>query len=153
MYQPNFCAQCGTNVLRLRWHIWHSRKFCSACARKFRQARLLQPLLLSLALIVSGYVVGRSRRPPAPPLTIERRADSPLSDNPVESTSNLATADSGSSAAGEQGPSTVDEEVYLCGARTKKGTPCSRRVPAPRRCWQHKGMPAILPPEKLQIKG
>jgi hypothetical protein len=45
------------------------------------------------------------------------------------------------------------EEVYLCGARTKKGTPCSRRVHGPVRCWQHKGSPAMLPQEKLLVKG
>lgn len=39
--------------------------------------------------------------------------------------------------------------VYFCGARTKKGTPCSRRVKTAGRCWQHAGQPAMLPPEKL----
>jgi hypothetical protein len=47
---------------------------------------------------------------------------------------------------------TVEADVYICGARTKKGTPCSRRVHGPVRCWQHKGMPAMLPQEKLLIK-
>ena len=46
----------------------------------------------------------------------------------------------------------VEEEVYLCGARTKKDTPCSRRVHGPKRCWQHKGMKAMLTQEKLLIK-
>jgi hypothetical protein len=31
------------------------------------------------------------------------------------------------------------EDVYICGRETKKGTPCSRRVHGPVRCWQHKG--------------
>ena len=36
------------------------------------------------------------------------------------------------------------EAVYFCGAATKKGTPCSRRVKRPgERCWQHAGMPAM----------
>jgi hypothetical protein len=41
------------------------------------------------------------------------------------------------------------EIAYFCGAQTKKGTPCSRRVKGGGRCWQHAGQPAILPPEKL----
>lgn len=45
----------------------------------------------------------------------------------------------------------VSEAVYFCGAQTKKGTPCSRRVKGGGRCWQHAGQPAILPPEKLLI--
>jgi hypothetical protein len=46
----------------------------------------------------------------------------------------------------------VSEQVYTCGARTKKGTPCSRRVHGPVRCWQHKGAAAMLPAEKLMVK-
>jgi hypothetical protein len=42
-------------------------------------------------------------------------------------------------------------DVYTCGARTRKGTPCSRRVHGPVRCWQHKGLPAMLPVEKLRV--
>lgn len=42
-----------------------------------------------------------------------------------------------------------DERVYFCGAMTKKGTPCSRRVKGGGRCWQHAGQPAILSPEQL----
>jgi hypothetical protein len=43
------------------------------------------------------------------------------------------------------------EAVYYCGARTKKGTPCSRRVKGGGRCWQHAGQAALLAPEKLLI--
>jgi hypothetical protein len=42
--------------------------------------------------------------------------------------------------------------VAICGARTKKGTPCQRRVRGGvGRCWQHRGKPAILPPSKLVV--
>lgn len=45
---------------------------------------------------------------------------------------------------------TSEEELtYYCGAETKKGTPCSRKVKGGGRCWQHKGQAAVLPPEKL----
>lgn len=42
------------------------------------------------------------------------------------------------------------EVVYYCGAKTKKGTPCSRKVKGADRCWQHFGQPAMLPQEKLK---
>jgi hypothetical protein len=45
----------------------------------------------------------------------------------------------------------VDESTYFCGAETKKGAPCSRRVKGGGRCWQHAGQPAILPAEKLSV--
>ena len=43
----------------------------------------------------------------------------------------------------------TDEPVYFCGAQTKKGTPCSRRVKGGGRCWQHKDKEAMLPQEEL----
>jgi hypothetical protein len=47
--------------------------------------------------------------------------------------------------------SAAAEPVYFCGAQTKKGTPCSRRVKGGGRCWQHAGQAAMLPAEKLLI--
>ena len=156
MYKPNFCAECGTKVLHLRWHVWTSRRFCKGCARRFLKARVTRPMLIGLALIISGYVAGRSRRPAPPPLTIERRADSTLgaAGDPRQSTlSRAAQSVPGSTENKNSLSPSAEEDVYLCGARTRKGTPCSRRVHAPVRCWQHKGMPAMLPQEKLLVKG
>ena len=42
-----------------------------------------------------------------------------------------------------------EEATYFCGAQTKKGTPCTRRVKGGGRCWQHAGQPAMLPQAKL----
>jgi hypothetical protein len=155
MYKPNFCAECGTKLLRLRWHVWTSRRFCNTCARHLRKVRLKQTLFAALALISAGYVVGRVRRPLPPPLIIERKSSSPLSDKEAgTSTLRSPASESGvnSTEPRTSSPTTVEEVIYLCGARTKKGTPCSRRVHGPVRCWQHKGMPAMLPPEKLLVK-
>ncbi|HEY6230702.1 MAG TPA: hypothetical protein VIW64_05535 [Pyrinomonadaceae bacterium] len=148
MYRPNFCSECGSKLLRLRWHCWTSRRFCNACARRLRKTRLLPWLIGSISLIGAGYVAGRARRPLPPPLIIERRFDSPLADN--QSTLISTPAQTGSSTTSSS-PATTAEAVYICGARTRKGTPCSRRVHGPVRCWQHKGMPAMLPQEKLRI--
>ena len=49
----------------------------------------------------------------------------------------------------ENQPVAAAEKTYFCGAETKKGTPCSRRVKGKERCWQHAGQAAMLPPEKL----
>jgi hypothetical protein len=48
---------------------------------------------------------------------------------------------------------TVEDPGYICGARTKKGTPCHRRVHvAGERCFQHKGMPSLVPESKLVVR-
>ena len=43
------------------------------------------------------------------------------------------------------------EEIYFCGAATKKGTMCSRRMKGGGRCWQHVGQAAMLPQQKLKL--
>ena len=47
----------------------------------------------------------------------------------------------------------VSEPSYYCGAETKKGTPCSRKVKGKKRCWQHEGREAMLPQSKLAVGG
>jgi hypothetical protein len=147
MYKPNFCAECGAKLLRLRWHLWTSRKFCNDCARRLRKVRLTHVLLVSLGLLAAGFVAGRARRPVPPPLIVERRSDSPLNDSEQAGRPTRITTESGVSLteAKNSSAAAVEEEVYICGARTKKGTPCSRRVHGPVRCWQHKGMASIIP--------
>jgi hypothetical protein len=149
VYKPNFCSQCGTKLLRLRWHLWTSRRFCDACARRLRKERFLPWFCAAIALVSAGYCVGRIRRPLPPPLTIVRRADSPLTspEDPGGINIRSTATESGKGAQNVSTPPTIttEGEVYLCGARTKKGTPCSRRVHAPVRCWQHKGRSSIIP--------
>ena len=111
-------------------------------------------------IAVASFSVGRYLRPSPPPLIIQRAANSPLSDSPIKAndspgrinqnpkrgTSEIANASS-------RQTGTTPELLYICGARTKKGTPCKRRVHfAGERCYQHKGMPAMLPLDKLVAK-
>ena len=146
MYRPNFCAQCGQKVLRLKTRFWTSRRFCDGCARVLRKERFM-PWVLTVVLLTSvGYIAGRSRTPAPPPLTIIRRADSPLTSPEDPGPIKPGAVEAQSSTLSD------DEVVYLCGAQTKKGTPCSRRVHGPVRCWQHKGAPAMVAQEKLLVK-
>lgn len=46
-------------------------------------------------------------------------------------------------------PNKKNEPVYFCGAETKKGTPCTRRVKGGGRCWQHEGKAAMLSENQL----
>jgi len=92
--------------------------------------------MLVSAIFVVGLIVGHNLKTPPPPLIIQRQEVKAQSSNGTTAT--------------VQPPPT--EEVYLCGARTKKGKPCSRRVHGPVRCWQHKGEKAMLPQEKLLVR-
>lgn len=139
MYRPKFCAECGEKIIRLRWHLWTSRRFCERCSPRFLKDQLIQLAAAGIAVLVLGIAIGQAARPKPPPLIIQRSQDSSVLSSPANRVpAGNATAP-------------LAEEIYICGARTKKGTPCSRRVHGPVRCWQHKGMPAMLPQEKLRI--
>lgn len=158
MYKPNFCAECGTQIIRARWHVWTSRRFCNDCGQRLRKSRFVRPLIACAVLFGLGVGVGRSARPSPPPLIITQGQTSGL---PLTERSSDNRKDSSSKSASPSGPDGTtteqatdpNEVVSICGARTKKGTPCSRRVRGVGRCWQHKGMPAMLPPEKLVVAG
>lgn len=133
-YRPNFCAECGDKIVRLSWRVWTSRRFCDKCVSRFVKSGSLQRMLITVALLSLGIVIGRGCRQVPPPLVIQRPISQPAqASSPTQSPVN-------------------SEQLYTCGARTKKGTPCSRRVHGPVRCWQHKGAPPMLPAEKLIIK-
>ena len=166
MYKPNFCAECGSRVERTRWRLWTSRRFCSDCDPRFRKSRILFFATAGATLLCLGFIAGRNQRPSPPPLIVER--DELASTNNVATKSAEETVDETASAGaaspkpeptyGPDGtaterPTEPDEVISICGARTQKGTPCKRRVRGTGRCWQHKGMPAMLPPGKLIVAG
>ena len=164
MYQPNFCAECGARIARSRWHLWTSRRFCHDCAPRMRAARILLPLLAGAILFSLGLGAGRAVRPDTPPLVIQR---SQLSTAPSQTTqttpqpASLQTTNTRAPASPEAKPATAligrpvdaqDETVSICGALTKKGMPCQRRVRGTGRCWQHQGQPAAIPLAERIVK-
>ena len=162
MYRPNFCAECAAKIIRLRWRPWTNRKFCERCSPRFAKEQMIQLAIAGAALFLIGLVVGHAAHPTAPPVLIERHQASPLSlastsQKMSATTRGAATANDKSGANARPGEpsnsqSALADVLYICGARTKKGTPCTRRVHGPVRCWQHKGMPAMLAQDKLIVK-
>ena len=166
MSQRNFCLGCGVLIAHNWWRIWQGR-FCKECAPRFHQARSVRILIGTIVLLVLSFALGRHSRTLPPPLLIERAANSPLTDLPVNQGALAAnqgipqrTGDSDSFSVSRVADSSSmgsasdsEDAIYICGARTKKGTPCRRRVHfAGERCYQHKGRPSILPPDKLVSK-
>jgi hypothetical protein len=160
MYKPNFCAECGERVARKRWRAWTSRRFCPACDAGGRTRRITAPLALGVCLVFFGFVLGRAGRPAPPPLVVIRGGAATGEVEPRAAGEAGAKAEGGAGRPGpaygadgtaSERPTDPLEVVSICGARTKKGTPCSRRVRGSGRCWQHRGKPAVLPPQKLIV--
>ncbi len=174
MYKPNFCAACGEQIVRDKWRIWTSRRFCQTCAPRFRKERIFAPVIAAEIIFCAGLAAGRFARnfsqSSPPPLIVERNnyrtmkeareastpaavsKDAALSGETEPKTSPTSNSNSDFAKAGER-MTDPNEIVSICGARTQKGTPCSRRVRGTGRCWQHKGSPAMLPASKLIVQG
>jgi hypothetical protein len=172
LYKPNFCCDCGERVLRERWRAWTSRRYCASCEGRFRRG-WVAPLIIACALAAAGFAAGRLMRPAPPPLVLAR-GELPLpallakgtatevpSAGDAATTSgatNVGASNADSTRAGlgvpaSEPPTDPNEVVSICGARTRKGTPCQRRVRGTGRCWQHTGMPAMIPLEKRILQG
>ena len=150
MSGSNFCKNCGARLTRKTWRARLRGSVCDDCAMRLGTSSATKAVITVAIIAVAAFALGRYLRPKAPPLIIQRAANSPLSDLPVNFDRLAKRADSNPDRAVA---ATADDVVYICGARTKKGTPCRRRVhSAGERCYQHKGMPAMVPIEKLTIK-
>ncbi|HEX8709062.1 MAG TPA: hypothetical protein VF723_12525 [Pyrinomonadaceae bacterium] len=157
MYKPNFCAECGERIEGPRSFLWTSGRFCAACAPRFRRAQFLLPIVAGATLFGLGLFAGRIARPAPPPLLVERgqlstvtlptgAAAEPadVSARPADAPAPKPEPSYGPNGTATERPTEPDEVVSICGARTQKGTPCQRRVRGTGRCWQHKGMPAMI---------
>lgn len=155
MHAANFCVECGERLARKGWRAQLHRNLCDHCAQRFGRFAMTRSIVMVALIAASGFALGRYLRPAPPPLIIQRAANSPLLDAPVNPNDNLRSARpaNGSNPNANVTTATTDDVVYICGARTQKGTPCRRRVHvAGERCFQHKGMPSLVPLSKLVIR-
>lgn len=179
LYKPKFCCQCGDKIERVDWNLKTSRRFCELCETEFVLYEWTPKIGLGISLILgiffisgifqnsvqtekndSGKSVNNS------PKKVERQiAEIPAnqsSDKNLIATPLVQTQTNSQSAVTVQGiesrkkaellqtrQNEKKEPVYFCGAETKKGTPCSRKVKSGGRCWQHTGKDAMLPQNQL----
>lgn len=175
LFRPNFCANCGERIERAEWPIWVSRRFCQVCESQFKGWDLIPRAVVVAGLLIGLVGVGsylksgdgptdaRTLRTPrkiaeqvtaADTVPMVRQSGPAAGPQPAERHI-AAPAESPQPPAPRPIPKTqptAAEAVYYCGAETKKGTPCSRRVKGNVRCYQHQGMPAMAGVDPLRIK-
>ena len=165
LYRPNFCCHCGEKIVRSRWTPLTSRRFCEFCAVEQQQHDLLPRAGAVIAILVgmigvTAYLGSGKAASSAGP-THSTASTKPVQDpanpasvagpgNPkteIRSASNTIPAVSDTPKTLQRGsePNSSTEAVYYCGAMTKKGTSCTRRVKTPGRCWQHRGQTMVNP--------
>ena len=176
LFRPSFCAHCGEKIERAEWNIWTSRRFCQVCESEFKGQDLIPRAIVGVGVLalVLGFGSYLKSGPPEtqafrqPRKFVEQTV--PVGQTPPASRAgssaenvnstlprqpeqrNVSSVTNAAGAAPLSKPKVESAEpIYYCGAATKKGTPCSRRVKGNVRCFQHLGMPAMLPAEKLRI--
>ncbi len=180
-YKPKHCCQCGEKIDRIDWKPWTSRRFCELCETEFGIYEWLSRGLFGVGILLGLFGIGSYLQKDDKPLNvapkqiisgvpstksavIEQTNASQVSTNSAVQT--LAQSRNSAAQINSQvgtkasdfktkqvESSTIEssEELYYCGAETRKGTMCSRRVKGGGRCWQHVGQTAMLPQQKLKL--
>ena len=178
-YKPKYCCQCGEKIDRTEWRLWTSRRFCPLCETEMVVYEWAPRILVGIALLFGLYAIGSYFQKPDKQLNIAvNRLSNANQTSDVAQQKTIAPIeiDSGVQLPGQANnslaknklpvaalksdlkikqtdgrPVELLEKVYFCGAQTKKGTMCSRRIKNGGRCWQHEGQTALLPQEKLIV--
>lgn len=166
LFRPNFCSNCGERVERAHWGVFTSRRFCQVCESQYKGEDLIPRAVVAGGLIVGILGVGAYlKSEPAGSRFAVRQSLGPVERVSAKTKDEVVAANRAGPAEmkpqnlaavpqkqAEPPVKVISEEQYFCGAETKKGTPCSRRVKGNVRCFQHTGMPAMATAAKLRIK-
>ena len=165
-YKPKYCCNCGEKIERVDWNVLTSRRFCEACAvENKRQDYVVRGLVACGALGAMfgfGSLFGAStdsnvpvRSSVAAPATFRQQLPDGTSDQgsqkigtqtePKQQGAIVETSEPKDATV--RNVKQTNGTKYFCGALTKKGTPCSRKVKAEgTRCFQHEGK-SVAPPQ------
>lgn len=180
LYKPNYCCNCGEKIERIEWHLWTNRRFCQLCQTEYQLDDWLKRIFPIIFFAVGIFGIGSYFQSSEKVLEVGQQdknivspnADSRKNAQPrtlkssvvpkEQSVGQVEKTTRSESATPMAEPQTVervsspqkssDGTVFFCGATTKKGSPCSRRVKGGGRCWQHKGKEAMLSAKDLLVE-
>jgi hypothetical protein len=179
LLKPNFCCNCGAKIERAEWSVLTSRRFCEVCAVEFKRHEWLPRMVVIAGVLLGVFGVGiymggqgqprpallkPSENEPSRKLSVgakqqsgikddERNSASPESPGTAEVRLPPDPAGAGSASVKPRvSTSAPAAQAFYCGAMTRKGKPCSRRVKTKGRCWQHEGQPsALVSPQRPDV--
>lgn len=178
-YIPKYCCQCGEKIDEIDRKFWASPRFCELCETDYGIYDKVSRGFVALGLIFGLFGIGSFLvKPEKTPLVAQNQivvgnsngktetanqkvVSQVVPDSDVQTKTQIGNSAVQLKSQGAPSPTEAkvnrsetasddaSEAVYFCGAETKKGTLCSRRVKGGGRCWQHAGQPAMLPQAKL----
>ena len=139
MPAPRFCSACGEKLRRDRAVSLKFHNVCRRCGGRVDHIRFTLFLVPLLCLAI-GFAIGSYSRSREPfqyiGEVIELGANSATLPGSVD-----APPAPRHTVAGERPDENVNAKAItegICGARTKSGRPCQRKVKGGGRCWQHR---------------
>ncbi|HJQ68803.1 MAG TPA: hypothetical protein VKA70_07515 [Blastocatellia bacterium] len=124
MRSPRFCSECGEKLLARPGRGSRARAFCKECAPPAWRSRIFAVAALFVLMTLS-FAAGR--------YTVEREPFNFIG-TPVD----LAAAPENDSLPAQAPTEPAEAATALCGAPTKSGAPCRRRVRGGGYCFQHR---------------
>ena len=132
MPTPRFCSQCGERLKLKRATVLPFQSYCSRCAPRFARTRFWFIAAPALCVVL-GFAIGHyaGKREPfyyiGTPVNASQMARSP-DGGPTHDEQTLTRPSKSSSGVTNA----------ICGAPTKSGKPCQRKVKGGGYCWQHR---------------
>ncbi|MBK9153734.1 MAG: hypothetical protein IPM25_05895 [Chloracidobacterium sp.] len=165
-FRPNFCCNCGERIQRAEWKLLTSRRFCDVCAIERQGTEWFPRAIVAGGVLIGVFGAGNYLRTAEAPATAvpfravegpqvrqvmsaptggDLRSQGPAAELPeaARPDKDSTSFPNGPAVERQVGPADSASQGYFCGALTKKGKPCSRRVKTKTRCWQHQGQPHV----------
>jgi hypothetical protein len=131
MRGPKFCSECGEKLIARYNRRLRARAFCKKCAPGVWRSRVAPAAALALLIAIS-FAAGRLTNSSEPFYFI----GTPLELAPDRAADPVTLAENNSLP--QPAPAPTDTGTTLCGAPTKSGAPCRRRVRGGGYCFQHR---------------
>ena len=131
-----FCSGCGERLGLTAGRTGRKGSRCAVCGPKAGYNGLGLGVILT-AVLACAFFAGRMTAPKQPFQFIGTRVDD------ADINSNGSAANAASSAAGGQeqkAAALIMANETVCGAPTRSGKPCQRKVKFGGRCWQHRAV-------------
>ncbi|HKG21136.1 MAG TPA: hypothetical protein VKC34_04490 [Blastocatellia bacterium] len=136
MTRPKFCPGCGERLTAKRSFL-RAPRACDNCASRLRRSGLLPACALISGLLAS-FATGHFTAERRPFYFIGAQVD-PRGGGAVPLERPDRAGASGEPASMPQAASSAGAALEApCGARTRSGRPCKRKVRGGGRCWQHR---------------
>ena len=141
MAVARFCSECGTRLNVKRRRVLPFRSFCPECSPHYRRMRLM---LIAVPLVCAaiGFSIGHYTTAREPFYLIGTPVDLSTNSVPASSVGN------GDPLRQPERILTPSDAGSVCGAQTKSGKPCRRKVKGGGHCWQHRAASA---PRKVTL--